>query len=89
MGQPCPSYESRPIVEQNLAWYLQAFNILSSRRQAGMSLNPIQMGDIKSFLDIYPWHDVDSFVLYITQMDSKFLEVHHKKSEQKAQSKSK
>lgn len=89
MGQSCPSYENRPIIEPELNWYLQSFSILSGRRQAGMSLNPIQMGEIKSYLDMFPWYDVESFVLYITQMDSKFLEIQHKKSEQKAQSKAK
>lgn len=67
--------DDKPVLPQDLNWYVSSYSILSSRRQYGMSSpQPISMSDIVSYLTIYPWHDVDTFVKYIIVLDNTFLE---------------
>lgn len=56
---------------------MSAYNILASRRTAGMSLNPIQLSEINAFIQIYgkPTLPVDMFIELIGVMDTRFLEL--------------
>lgn len=60
--------------------YINAFDILSSRRQCGMTVNPISMSDIFAYLKIFGSTDAEVFVKHIITMDAVFL-AHINKSE--------
>lgn len=64
---------SKPILNDWMQEYIIAFDILSSRRSIGFSLNPISMSDILAYIQIYSTNDIDSFVKFIIIMDSTFL----------------
>ena len=64
--------------------YVNAFFRLSDRRTFGFSApNPISFSDVKSYLDIYPTHDIDLFLYLMTEMDSEYLSVKTKKTSAK------
>ncbi len=62
---------------------MESFGLLSARRPIGMALGAIPFTDIKAYLEFFPWHDYEEFILYITRMDSKYLEIQNKKSDSK------
>lgn len=56
----------------------QAFNVLSKLRTSnGFGLNPISLGEIKAYIEIFgdPFDDTHMFVELITEMDRTFLEL--------------
>lgn len=60
--------------------YIKAFELLSSRRQVGMTANPIQISEmITVATHVYIFDDIEEFVLLMSEMDNGYLESHHKK----------
>ena len=55
----------------------KAYNILAARRTAGFTANPIQLSEIKAFIELYgpPSIPIDLFISLIGSMDMKFLEL--------------
>lgn len=65
--------ESKPTVYDWMQEYILGFDILSSRRSVGFSVNPISMSDILSYIQIFGCSDIDLFVKFIILMDATFL----------------
>jgi hypothetical protein len=69
-----PALDKKPEVQEWMLEFIQAFDVLSSRRTVGMGANPISMQDILAYLQIYGSSDVDLFVKYIIAMDIEFMQ---------------
>lgn len=63
---------------------MESFGLLSARRPIGMALGAIPFTDMKAYLELFPWHDYEEFIVYMTRMDNKYLEIQNKKSENKS-----
>lgn len=66
--------ESKPLIPAHLEEYIQAFNILSTRRQVGMSKNPITLVEIMQYVNLFGCTEADIFILHIIRMDLTYLE---------------
>lgn len=66
--------ELKPIISAHLEEYIRAFNILSTRRQVGMSKNPITLSEILQYMDSFGCTEPEIFVLHIIRMDLAYLE---------------
>lgn len=63
--------------------YIKAFDVLSSRRTAGFSINPISMSDIKAYLDIFGCEYPEIFIELLIMMDIEFLRYYNSKRKTK------
>jgi hypothetical protein len=56
---------------------VQAYNVLAARRTSGLTVNPIQLSEIKAYLEVYgdPCVPVDVFVNLIGVMDLQYMEL--------------
>ena len=66
--------ELKPIIPAHLEECIRAFNILSTRRQVGMSKNPITLSEIMLYIDSFGCTETEIFVLHIIRMDLAYLE---------------
>lgn len=66
---------NRPNVTAEMYEYTWAFTILSAKRNVGIVPNPIYLGDIKAFIDLFgaPLHGNEVFIKLLAQMDNHFL----------------
>lgn len=79
-GRTPKALESAPTIRLAiLQEVLTAYNMLASRRTIGMAANPIQLSEIKAYIDIYgpPSIAVDLFIDLVGLMDIKYLELSH------------
>ena len=76
-----PALLNKPECKPWIVSYLMAYQRLSRTRRITMDGNwlPIQLTEIKAYLDLYPsLHDVEMFVDIITLVDDKRLESKNK-----------
>jgi hypothetical protein len=77
-GKDVPAIRDQPQLTGEASEVARAFRILSKTRTAGLDANPINLGEIKHYIDIFgtPWFGMDMFVDLLTDMDVRFMEVH-------------
>ena len=69
------AYESKPEYSFWMHEFVEAFDVLSSRRSSGLFPNPIPLSEIILYDRTFPVsYDTDVFVKCIIMMDSAFLE---------------
>jgi hypothetical protein len=56
---------------------VNAYNVLASRRTAGLTVNPIQLSEILAYIQLfgYPSVELDTFVDLIGVLDRRFMEL--------------
>ena len=59
-------------------YYLDAFRLLDTCRNNGMSLGPIPFTAIVEYTRIYEVEDVDGFITVIRMIDNAYLEIEAK-----------
>jgi len=65
--------EKRVFYPETSKYYVDAFNILSSRRPTDTFERPIPLSEIKAYLDIYKPYDRDMFLRIIFALDEAYL----------------
>ena len=73
---------TKPMVPRHLEEYIFAFNILTTRRQIGVSKNPIPFKDILDYISSFGCTEPAIFVLHIIKMDLKYLQLESEKRSQ-------
>ena len=73
---------SKPVVSNHLQEYIFAFNILTTRRQVGMSKNPIAFEDILNYINSFGCTEPAVFVMHIIKMDLTYLQLESAKGAQ-------
>lgn len=86
-GQAAPALDNKPELKEDLVWYYQAFNFLSSRRPYSMSALPVPLSEFIAYLTLYPWHDPERFVKYVAHLDTVYLNEKAKQDEAKSKTK--
>lgn len=75
-GRTPPALENRPSCPTWLIPYMQAYHMLMRTRRYSMGGDhlPIQLSEIKAYLDLYPGHkDSHFFIDVITRTDGEYL----------------
>lgn len=63
----------KPEIDSLLVPYVRAFSVLSSRRQAGMDVQNIQLSEIMAYLGVMPFDDVPLYVSLMIDMDRQYM----------------
>lgn len=87
-GLVVPALDNRPNLPQHLRWYLESFNLLSSRRGSGMNgALAITFSEIKAYLEVYPFFNNTLFIRFIVSLDIAFMNHHSNIQKQKSENK--
>lgn len=63
----------RPSVHYWMNEYIEAFKVLSGRRNVGMVPNPIALSEIVVYASLYELDDHEDFIHCISEMDDGYL----------------
>lgn len=68
---------NKPEIPFHLFEYSKAFWLLNTRRQIGMTLNPISLVDILAYIQIFgtPEDDVERFLSLVIKQDAEYLKL--------------
>lgn len=75
------SLEDKPDLHEWMVEYLNGFEVLNRTRQMGMGIQPIQLSEILAYLQIFGTLDAERFVTHVVTMDSAYLGVMAKKTQ--------
>lgn len=53
--------------------YIEAFKVLSGRRNVGMVPNPILLSEIVTYANLYELDDIEDFIYCVSEMDDGYL----------------
>jgi len=82
-GYFVPALENKPTLPLYLIEYISAFEILNDRRShSGFGPLPIQLSEIKAYLDIFSTDDVERFIRHVSSLDNKWLEIALKREDE-------
>jgi len=73
-GHVVLALENKPILQDRLLWYIDAFNTLSSRRPTDSIEMPLVLSEILNCIKIFPIFDVNRFVKIMLILDNAYLE---------------
>ena len=65
--------------------FIQGFKVLNQTRSYGMAACPINLSEIKAYLELYGATDPDAFIEYVLKMDEAYLGVKAKKASSETQ----
>ena len=65
-----PFMQSKPILTETVAYYLNAFYILSSFRSLGMGVEKIKLSEVVTYMDEYTVPNRNDFITIITEVDT-------------------
>jgi len=76
-GVTPPALQNRPVVQDWMSPYLEAFNILSSQRPCAQNIEPIRLNDIMAYYMIFQTVDeVDVFTSMMVRMDKCYMRLY-------------
>jgi len=74
---PTPSWDNRPQLMPELAWVLEAFQMLSAHRQSsGFGMSPLSIADIEAYCRLIGLETEGrvKFLDMVTSLDTAFLQ---------------
>lgn len=66
---------NRPDLPDYLLEYINAFDLLTTRRSVGLAVNPISLSEIAKYIEIFGCTEPDVFFLHIIKMDLEFMKM--------------
>lgn len=74
-GKKIPALESKPKLWHHLAFYLDAFRLLSNARNVGFSIQRIPISEMESFIRLFKVEDPAKFIRLISKLDETWIKL--------------